>query len=36
MKSKNCDVAFKFDISKAYDKIDWGYLKDVLATMEFI
>ena len=25
-KDKKGDVAFKIDISKAYDKIDWGFL----------
>lgn len=35
-KGKNGDVALKLDLSKAYDKIDWDYLKDVLATLGFI
>ena len=35
-KGKNGDVALKLDLSKAYDKIDWDYLKDVLATFGFI
>jgi len=28
-------VALKFDISKAYDRMDWDYLKDVIAKMGF-
>lgn len=28
-------VALKLDISKAYDRIDWAYLKDVMITMGF-
>jgi len=29
------DVAFKLDISKAYDRIDWNYLKCVKFKMGF-
>jgi len=28
-------VALKLDISKAYDIIDWMYLKEVMTTMVF-
>lgn len=29
------DVAFKLDISKAYDIIDWNYLRGVMMEMGF-
>ncbi|XP_058767513.1 uncharacterized protein LOC131641227 [Vicia villosa] len=29
------EIALKLDISKAYDRIDWDYLKDILITMGF-
>jgi len=29
------DVAFKLDITKAYDRIDWNYLKCVMLKMGF-
>lgn len=29
------DVALKIDISKAYDRIDWNYLKDILIRFGF-
>ncbi|XP_058756815.1 uncharacterized protein LOC131630038 [Vicia villosa] len=34
-RGKAGDIALKLDISKAYDRIDWDYLKDVLSTMGF-
>lgn len=34
-KGKIIDIALKFDIIKAYDRIDWDDLKDVLALMGF-
>ncbi|XP_058763304.1 uncharacterized protein LOC131636711 [Vicia villosa] len=34
-KGKVGDIALKLDISKAYDKIDWNYLREVLTTMGF-
>jgi len=35
VKGKLGDVALKFDISKAYDRIDWNYLKRVMLKMGF-
>ena len=32
-KGNEKSVALKLDISKAYDKIDWSYLKDVMYKM---
>lgn len=29
------DVAFKLDISKAYDRIDWNYLRCMMLKMGF-
>ena len=34
-KGKQGDVAFKIDISKAYDKIDWGFLKGIMLKLGF-
>jgi hypothetical protein len=34
-RGKQGDAALKLDISKAYDRIDWDYLKDVMTTMGF-
>jgi hypothetical protein len=34
-RGKKGDVPLKLDISKAYDRIDWEYLRDVLTTMGF-
>jgi len=34
-KGKEKSVALKLDISKAYDRIDWAYLKDVMNKMGF-
>ena len=31
----NCFGSLKIDISKAYDKVDWKFLKDVLVAMNF-
>ena len=32
---KNCFVALKIDMSKAYDKVNWKFLKVVLVAMNF-
>ena len=32
---KKGDVAFKIDINKAYNKIDWGFLKAVMLKLGF-
>jgi len=34
-KGKEKSVTLKLDINKAYDKIDWSYLKDVMYKMRF-
>ncbi|XP_058760595.1 uncharacterized protein LOC131633933 [Vicia villosa] len=34
-KGKIGEIALKLDISKAYDKIDWDYIRDFLITMGF-
>ena len=34
-KGKHGDVAFKIDISKAYDKIDWGFLIGIMLKLGF-
>jgi len=34
-KGKEKSVALKLDISKAYDRIDWAYLRDVMSKMGF-
>ena len=34
-KGKQGDVAFKIDISKAYDKIDWGFLRGIMLKLGF-
>ena len=35
VKGTKGDVAFKLDISKAYDRIDWNYLRCVMLKMRF-
>jgi hypothetical protein len=32
---KSGDVALKLDISKAYDRLDWDYLRDIMVQMGF-
>lgn len=34
-KGKEGDVALKLDISKAYDRIDWDYLRSIMGKMGF-
>jgi len=34
-KGKSGDVALKLDISKAYDRLDWDYLRDIMIQMGF-
>lgn len=33
--SKNSFGVLKIDISKAYDKVDWNFLRAILITMNF-
>ena len=35
VKGKKGDVALKLDISKAYDMIDWSYLRGIMTKMGF-
>lgn len=34
-RGKNGDVALKIDVSKAYDRIDWGLLEQMLLRVGF-
>jgi len=34
-KGKSGDVALKLDISKAYDRLNWDYLRDIMIQMGF-
>lgn len=34
-KGKGCLMVLKFDLKKAYDKLEWGFLDNVLATWGF-
>ena len=34
-KGEKGDVAFKIDISKGYEKIDWGFLKGIMLKLGF-
>ncbi|GAU29062.1 hypothetical protein TSUD_278180, partial [Trifolium subterraneum] len=34
-KGRRCELALKIDISKAYDKVDWGFLRGVMTRMGF-
>ncbi|GAU48556.1 hypothetical protein TSUD_405720 [Trifolium subterraneum] len=34
-KGRSGELALKIDISKAYDKVDWGFLRGVLTSMGF-
>lgn len=33
--SKNCDMILKLDLEKAYDLVDWGFLKETLHVFDF-
>ena len=35
MKSSSNGVIFKFDMEKAYDHVDWGFLLAILGKMGF-
>jgi len=35
VKGNKVDVAFKLDTSKAYNMIDWSYLRGVMTKMGF-
>jgi hypothetical protein len=34
-KRKNGDMVFKLDLEKAYDRVDWRFLRDTLAKFNF-
>lgn len=34
-KKRKGDVAFKIDLEKAYDNVDWGYLEECLIDFGF-
>lgn len=34
-KGQQSDIALKLDISKAYDRLDWEYLRDIMLQMGF-
>lgn len=40
MKNKRCgkqgDVAFKIDVRKVYDRVDWNYLVNILFRLRFL
>jgi hypothetical protein len=35
-KGKQGDVALKLDVIKAYDRLNWEYLRDVMVKMGFL
>jgi len=35
-RSRENNVALKLDISKAYDRIDWLYLKEIMLKMDLV
>jgi hypothetical protein len=35
MKGKKGEAALKLDITKAYDRMDWDFLKDMMTKMGF-